>query len=121
MDFAKNYTFEVQNEMQSMDWHSYQISISVHISFHHNSTMDPNDEDSKILKKYHFYISDDCKHDSKFVQHCFMHHWGYMVEQGYVLQWHWVWSDGCASQFKNSKPWYIVSQYPNMTRGCKML
>ncbi len=54
VDFAENCTFEVQNEMQSMHWHSYQKSILVHISFCHNLTPDPYDEDFKILKKYHF-------------------------------------------------------------------
>ncbi len=54
VDFAENYSFE----MQSMHWHTYQISILVHINFHHNPTLDPYDEDSKILTKYHFYISD---------------------------------------------------------------
>jgi hypothetical protein len=109
VDFAKNYTFEVQNEVQSMHWHSYQIFILVHISFCHNLTQYPYDEDSKTLTKYDFYISNDHKHNSKFVQHCFKLHWGYMVEQGYAPQWHWVWSDGSASQFKSSKPRCFVS------------
>ncbi len=108
VEFYKNYTLEVQNEVQNMHYHSYQISILVHISFHHNPTSDPYDEDSKILTEYHFYILDDPKHNSKFVQHYFKLHWGYMVEQGYAPQWHWVWNDGCASQFKSSKPWYFV-------------
>jgi len=43
-----------------------------------------------------------------------------MVEQGSALQWHWVWNDECASQFKSNKPWYFVSQYPNMARVCKI-
>jgi hypothetical protein len=97
IDFAKNYTFEVQNEVQSMHYHSYQIYILMHINFHHNPTLDPYDEESKILIEYHFYISDDCKHDSEFAQHCFKLHWQHMVEQGYTPQWHWVWSDGCTS------------------------
>ncbi len=97
IDFAKNYIFEVQNELQNMHYHTYQIYILMHISFHHNPTPDPYDEESKILTEYHFYISDDCKHDSEFVQHCFKLHWQHMVEQGYTPQWHWVWSDGCTS------------------------
>jgi hypothetical protein len=48
-------------------------------------------------------------------------HWQHMVEHGYAPQWHWVWSDGCAFQFKNSKHWYFVSRYPNMIRGCRMI
>lgn len=33
VDFAENYSFTVQNEVQSMHWHSYQVTILVHISF----------------------------------------------------------------------------------------
>jgi hypothetical protein len=29
IDFAENYSFEIQNEMQSMHWHSYQVTILV--------------------------------------------------------------------------------------------
>ena len=32
IDFAENYSFEIQNEVQSMHWHSTQISILVHIT-----------------------------------------------------------------------------------------
>jgi hypothetical protein len=121
VDFAENYTFEIQNEVQSMHWHSYQVSILVHISFRHNPEMDPYNEDTWILNEYHFYISDDKQHDSAFVQHCFGLHWNHMESNGYAPQTHVVWSDGCAAQFKSSKPWYFVSRYPNMTGGCKML
>ncbi len=79
-DFADNYSFEVQNEMQSMYWHSYQISIIVHISFHHNLAPNPYDENLRILIEYHFYILDNHKHDLEFMQHCFKLHWQYMVE-----------------------------------------
>lgn len=44
----------------------------------------------------HFYISNDKKNDSEFVQHYFKLHWQYMVDHGYAPQWHWVWNDGCA-------------------------
>jgi hypothetical protein len=33
VDFVENYSFEMQNEVQSMHWHSYQISILVHITY----------------------------------------------------------------------------------------
>ncbi len=58
VEFAKNYSFKVENEVQSMHWHIYQVSILVHTSFHHNPTLNPYDDDSKILTKYHFYILD---------------------------------------------------------------
>jgi hypothetical protein len=67
VDFAKSYGFEVQNEIQSVHWHTYQMSILVHICFYWNLTPYPYDEDSWILTEYHFYISDDKKNDFKFV------------------------------------------------------
>jgi hypothetical protein len=103
-----------------MNWHSYQINILVHITYWSNSNSNAYDEDSKILTEYHFYFSDDCKHDSKFVQHCFGLHWRY-ISEGLSPRWHYAWSNGCANQFKSSKPWYFVSRYPNMISGCKMM
>jgi hypothetical protein len=91
--------------------------ILVHICFRRNPTLDSCDENSQILIEYHFYIFDDRKHDSKFVQHYFKLHWQYMVDNGHTPQWHWVWNNGCASQFKNSKPWYFVSKYPTHDWG----
>jgi hypothetical protein len=46
VDFVENYTFETQNEVQSMHWHSYHISILVHIIYRHNPHPDPYDEES---------------------------------------------------------------------------
>jgi hypothetical protein len=70
-----------------------------------------------ILIDYHFYISDDHRHDSEFVQHCFKLHWGYIFVHNFLPTWHYVCSNGCATQFKSSKLWYFVSQYPNMMGG----
>jgi hypothetical protein len=119
VDFVENYSFEMQNEMQSMHWHSYQINILVHITYRHNPRLDPYDEESLILIEYHFYIFDDRKYDSKFVQRYFKLHWEHMVTNGYAPKWHWVWSDGCIAQFKSSKPWFFVNKYPNFIQGCR--
>jgi hypothetical protein len=64
------------------------ISILVHINFSHNPTLDPYDEYSSILIGYLLDILNDCKHDLEFVQHCFKHHWQYMLEQECATQWH---------------------------------
>jgi hypothetical protein len=74
VDFVENYSFEIQNEVQSMHWYSYQISILIHICFCHNPGFDPYDENTSIFSEYHYYISNECKHDSNFVQHCFKIH-----------------------------------------------
>ena len=104
-----------------MHWHSYQITILVHITWVRNPTPDPNDESTRNIMEYHFYISDDKKHDSYFVQHCLMLHWDSLVDGGFTPKNHWIWSDGCAGQFKSRIPWYFVSRYPEITEGCNCM
>jgi hypothetical protein len=118
VDFAENYSFEIQNEVQSMHWHSYQISILVHITWVRNPAADPNDESTKNIMTYHFYISDDPCHDSYFVQHCLLLHWQHVVSNGFQPKIHFIWSDGCSSQFKNKVLWAFVSRYPLLYDGC---
>ena len=103
IDFAENYTFQEQNEIQSMHWHSNQITILVHITYIHIA--------GEVQKYLHFYISDDKTHDTLFVQHCFMIHYSWLKEQGLTsLSEHWVWSDGAASQFKAKKTILLCGQ-----------
>ena len=75
IDYAENYTFEIQDQIQSMYWCSTQITILVHITYRRNDSGD-------VVKDSHFYISDDEKHDSLFVQHCLMQHWQWLQSQG---------------------------------------
>ena len=85
IDFAENYSFEVQNKVQSMHWHNYQITILVHIMWVKNPNPDPDDESTRNIMTYHFYISDNKLHDSYFVQHCLiMLHWDSVVESGFI-------------------------------------
>jgi hypothetical protein len=30
-----------------------------------------------------------------------------LVASGFIPRNHWIWSDGCVSQFKNKIPWYF--------------
>ena len=60
IDYAENYTFEIQDQIQSMYWCSTQITILVHITYRKNDSGD-------VVKDLHFYISDDKKYDSLFV------------------------------------------------------
>jgi hypothetical protein len=30
-----------------------------------------------------------------------------MVDHEYAQQWHWVWNDGYATQFKSNKQWFF--------------
>ncbi len=113
IDFAENYSFKIQNEIQSMHWWSAQVTILVHITYLRNDAGD-------VEKTLHFYISDDKHHDTLFVQHCFMLHDKWLNKQGHCLQHHWVWSDGAASQFKARRPFYFVARYYQIT-GLQMM
>jgi hypothetical protein len=57
--------------MQSMHWHSHQIIILIHISYHLNLDYELYDEDSKVLIEYHFYVLDDQKQNNEFVKYWF--------------------------------------------------
>jgi hypothetical protein len=76
-----------------------------------------NDE---VFRQTHYYISDDKKHDSLFVQHCMMLHWQWMCVAGISPTEHWDYSDGCAGQFKGTTAMYFVARYPGLTGGCKI-
>lgn len=67
IDFAENYSFKIKNEIQSMHWWSTQVTILVYITYVRKETGD-------VEKTLHFYITDNKKHDTLFVQHCFMLH-----------------------------------------------
>jgi hypothetical protein len=69
IDFAENYSFQIQNEIQSMHWFSHQVTILVHLTYKHNPS---SDNDEEWIKESHFYISDDKEHDTLFIQHCLL-------------------------------------------------
>ena len=118
IDFAENYSFEVQNKVQSMHWHSYQVSILVQISWTRNPNPNPLDPSTNTLMRYNFYISDNKIHENYYVQHCLNLHWQSLHESDFYSKQHWIWSDGCSNQFKSKVPWYYVSRYPALTNGC---
>jgi hypothetical protein len=77
VDFVENYTFHDFDEIQEMHWHSFQLTILVHICYRWNEAYvsNPNFGAKKLIIKYQYYISDDTKHDTLFVQRCFELHW----------------------------------------------
>ena len=56
-----------------------------------------------MIKEYHFYINDDCTHDTHFVQHCIEKSF-YASLKSHKVKFieHWICSDGFAGQFKSS-------------------
>jgi hypothetical protein len=112
IDYAENYSFKGQDEVQSIHWYNFQITILVHIMYSVNPAFDARDPKSKRLHTaYYYYISDDPKHDSLFVQHCLDLHWESLCEAGHPPRRHIVWSDGCAAQFKCSTAWFYVARF----------
>ena len=58
-------------EIQSDYYHSYQVSILVHIMYRHADLdvdgFERNGNNSEVIKEYHFYISDYPTHDTCFI------------------------------------------------------
>jgi hypothetical protein len=112
INYAENYSFAIQNEVQSLYYFSMSVTILVHITMWK--------EGAETMKQTQFYISDDKEHDSAFVQHCLLLHWDWVLDAGLMAEEHWVYSDGCSAQFKCATAMYFVSRYPLLTGGCKM-
>ena len=50
------------------------MSIFVHVLYRHAQvSIDGRDstQSRNVIKEYNFYVSDDCEHETLFVQHCF--------------------------------------------------
>jgi hypothetical protein len=58
-----------------MHQHSFQVTIMVHIIFPVDPTIGQHNDDKKIMKKTHIYVSDDKKHSILLMQHCILVHW----------------------------------------------
>jgi hypothetical protein len=112
IDYTENYSFAIQNEVQSLYYFSMNVTILVHITMWK--------EGVEIVKQTHFYILDDKEHDSAFIQHCLLLYWNWVLGARLTPQEHWVYNDGCSAQFKYATAMYFVSCYPLLTRGYKM-
>ena len=90
VDFAENYTFSPQKEIQSEYYHSDQVSIFVHILYRHvDLAIDGfySDENNReVIKEYDFYINDDRTHDTCFVQHCFNVIYNELLKRGVTVK-----------------------------------
>ena len=109
VDFAKNYSFKDQNEIQSMHWHNDRCTILIHINYCCSG------KNSRVIKDMHIWISNNKEHDTHFVQHYFLLHHQWYKDQVLFFNKHWVWSNGAASQFKVVRPFYFVSKYLKLT------
>ena len=71
---------------------------------------DSNENNREVIKEYHFYIGDDCTHDTCFVQHCFGSLYKELSRRKITFKEHWVWSDGCGGQFKSARSFLWLSR-----------
>ena len=66
IDFAENYAFQPQDEIQSMHWFNVQVTLLVHISYQHTQLdidgIESTEIERHILKEFHFYVSYDKVH-----------------------------------------------------------
>ena len=100
-DFAENYAFVVQDEIQSYHWNTQQCSLHPIVIYY---------KDNDILKHISYcYISDDIVHDVAFV---------YKIIQAIIpelkleitdLKKVYFFTDGCAAQYKNFKSFYNLA------------
>jgi len=79
-DYTKNYSFAIQNEVQSLYYFSISATILVHITMWR--------ERDDIMKQTHFDISNNKDHDSTFVQHCFLLYWNCLVDSRFTPEEH---------------------------------
>jgi hypothetical protein len=56
----------VQNEIQSMHWHTMQITTLVHITYRLHPPSIGNGP-KEVMKDVHYYVFDDNSHDTFFL------------------------------------------------------
>ena len=83
----------------------------VHVSYRHAEEhidgIQSTVEQQIVIKEAHVYISDDSDHDTLFVQHSFNIFLDSLIkDRGANFKEHWVWSDGCAGQFKSARSFF---------------
>jgi hypothetical protein len=110
VDFAENYAFIAQKEIQSEYYHYDQVKIFFHVLYRNSQQSLDNIEGTNanrhVIKEYRFYISDERAHDTHYVQHCFDKFYVSLKECEIRFDQHWIWLYVCARQFKYSLYFY---------------
>ena len=74
------------------------------------------EDNKKILREYHFYITDDRTHSMEFVNGCFQLFYKDLANRGITYHQHIIWSNNCTSQFKNVQMFYWLSKMHRLSR-----
>lgn len=103
-DFAENYSFVVQDAIQSFHWSNDQCTI-------HPFCLYFRDEDDQLQCKSLIVIAESLKHDVNAV-HLFQHKLISIIRIHYSFVKNIIFfSDGAASQYKNRKNLYNICQF----------
>ncbi|XP_070549459.1 RE1-silencing transcription factor A-like [Ptychodera flava] len=102
MDFAENYTCQLQNEVQAAHWTHTQVTIHPVIAYYK--------ENGKEVREAIVFVSDDLNHDSHAV-HVFtgIVNTHMKDRRNLDMQKMIIFSDGCAAQYKSRTPFADVS------------
>ncbi|XP_070564656.1 trichohyalin-like [Ptychodera flava] len=102
MDFAENYTCQLQNEVQAAHWTHTQVTIHPVIAYYK--------EKGKEVREAIIFVSDDLNHDSHAV-HVFtgIVNTHMKDRRNLDLQKMIIFSDGCAAQYKSCTPFADMS------------
>ncbi|XP_065679428.1 uncharacterized protein LOC136081787 isoform X1 [Hydra vulgaris] len=102
-DFAENYTFVVQDEIQSYHWNTQQCSLHPLVIYYK--------DDKGVLKHISYcFISDDITHDVTYVYKIFQLIIPILKTKFSNLSKLHLFTDGCAGQYKNCKSFYNLCQ-----------
>ena len=104
LDFAENYHYIVQDEVQGYHWNKEQCTLHPVVLYYKNS-------DNILCHKCLCIISDDLTHDTSFVHQLQILVCDYIKENLPQINRLEYWSDGCAGQYKNYKNFMNLCQH----------
>ena len=94
-DFAENYSFVVQDEIQSFHWNNSMVTLHPFVGYY---------KDEDILKHVNFVSISECNiHDSVSVHLFITQFLSHIKEKLPMINKIIYYSDGCAAQYKNCK------------------
>ena len=96
LDFAENYHYVVQDEVQGYHWNKEQCTLHPVVLYYKNS-------ENELVHKCLCIISDDLTHDTNFVHQLQKLVGDFIKENLPQIKRLEYWSDGCAGQYKNFK------------------
>ena len=106
-DFAENYKFHVQDEIQSYHWNSEQCTLHPIVLYF------KIDGDIELQKHSICFISDDMEHDTAFVYETQKHVTNYIKDNLPLVSKIYYFSDGCGGQYKNYKNFLNLCNHKN--------